>query len=781
MEGCYTDAMNKRKVLVCFGVACVALSVHAATVLYDFETAPEQTAVPRCDGTAFRVCVTNRFAASGGHALGFVCAPWKSGMPEWPSFTLPSPVADWSGYDRLAVDVVSTGGAGDSLSVFIAGPAGRIQNGLNASMCLPGKGYVQWIIPLKKWPKETPPDKIARIHFFTTHPHSFAVMIDRLTLLKKGETPPAPEGPCVGRDLLSLVADGCEEMERTKTGLEEWKAHALDYIRFLRACYAAGSATPAMLLGTASSMETVLPRGRFSAKPVPKDGLAVRLAGNEYESVQLLVAPNGADLSDVKVCLEGDLSGNGAAFAASNVSCEVTGYVKVTRTPPYKVGRDKRTPVLGWRPNPILGFLDGLEIKGQDVQSFWIRVHCPEGQRAGVYRGTLLVSAKDAETVRVPFAVRVNNFTLGRTSALPLAVTFAPCANTKPEWAGGPAAEEALRKDPLSPINIWRTHRREWVSFLADYLIPFDSLYHNSETNRLDAIRQLKEEGRTGWFNLGYWTYPASTNAADMAKWREQTIPRLVRFYEGAKAIGVQDYAYVYGCDEVHKGFFPVIRAAVGEIKKALPGVPVSTTAYDHEFGVDTPLDVMDWFTPLTPKYNVEKAAASRKSGHQVWWYICCGPHAPYANMFVECPAIEGRILMGAQSVRMRPDGFLYYQISIWNSARCITAGPFTDWDPRSWTTYHGDGAWTCVGPDGTPVPTIRLENFRDGLEDFAYAKLLEARLAARTDADDAWSQKARELLAVPREVMVSMTEFTGDPATVYRWRDDMADLLEVP
>ena len=766
--------------LIRLSVACVAFSVQAATVLYDFETESERKAVPCYAEKAFCVCVTNKFATSGGFALGFTCQPWKSGMPHWPSFTLKSPVKDWSGYDRLVVDVVSAGEAGDPFSVFIAGPEGRIQNGLNASMRLPGKGHVQWVVPLKKWPKATPPDNIARIHFFTSEPQNFAVALDRLTLLKKGETPPAPDGPHVGRDLLPLVSDGRKDMERRIGELEDWQSHATDYIRFLKACYAAGSVSSAMLLGTASPMEKILPRGRFSANPVPKEGLAVRLAGNEYESVQLLVAPNGADLADVKVRVDGDLRGNGAAFAASNVQCHVTGYVKTTRKPPYKVGRDKRTPALGWWPVPILGFLDGVEIKGQDVQSFWIRVHCPAGQRAGVYRGALLVSATDAETVRVPFAVRVNNFTLGRTSALPLAVTFSPSANIQHESPEAIAYAAALRADPLAPINAWKRHRREWVSFLADYLIPCDSLYHNSDTNRLDAIRQLKEEGRTGWFNLGYWSYPASTNAADMATWRERTIPRLVKFYEGAKKIGVQDYAYVYGCDEVRKEYFPAIRAAVGELKKALPGVPVSTTAYDHEFGVNTPLDVMDWFTPLTPKFNVEKAAASRKAGHQVWWYICCGPHAPYANMFIECPAIEGRLLMGAQSVRMRPDGFLYYQISIWNSERCIASGPFTDWDPRSWTTYHGDGAWTCVGPDGTPVPTIRLENFRDGLEDFAYAKLLEAKLAARTGADD-WSRKAKELLAVPQDVMETMTKYTDAPDAVYRWRDAMADLLEIP
>ena len=772
-----TSALYRRLMAMAFAGA--VQSALAAEVLYDFETEAERKAVPAAEGKTFSVCVTNAFATSGTHALGFTCQPWKSGMPQWPSFTLKSSVKDWSGYDRLVVDVVNVGDAGDSLGVFIAGPEGRVQNGLHSTMRLPGKGYVQWVVPLKKWPKATPSSDIARIHFFTSEPKGFSVALDRLTLLKKGETPPAPDGPLVGRDILALVSDGFQAMEQRVGELDEWKKHTLDYIRFSATCRSSGIAARDMLLGVASSMEQVMPRGRFAAKPLTNEGIFIRLAGNEYESVQLLVAPVAKDLSDVKVRVDGDLKGDGGPFAAANVQCHVTGYVKTTRTPPYRVGRDKHKPVVGWWPNPILGFLDGVDIRDQDVQSFWIRVRCPEGQRAGVYRGTLLVSAKGVETVRVPFAVRVNSFSLGRTSALPLAVTFGPHANVQHESPETIAYVAALRADPLAPINIWRKHKREWVTFLADYLIPYDSLYHHSDTNRLDAIRQLKEEGRTGWFNLGYWSYPKSTNEVEMAKWRERTIPRLQKFYEGAKAIGVQDYAYVYGCDEVHKEYFPAIRAAVGEIKKALPGVPVSTTAYDHEFGVDTPLDVMDWFTPLTPKFNVEKAAASRKAGHQVWWYICCGPHAPYANMFIECPAIEGRILMGAQSVRMRPDGFLYYQISIWNSKRCITSGPFTDWDPRSWTTYHGDGAWTCVGPDGTPVPTIRLENFRDGLEDFAYAKLLEAKLAARKGAEDEWSRKARELLAVPQDVMEAMTKYTDDPAAVYRWRDAMADLIE--
>jgi hypothetical protein len=191
----------------------------------------------------------------------------------------------------------------------------------------------------------------------------------------------------------------------------------------------------------------------------------------------------------------------------------------------------------------------------------------------------------------------------------------------------------------------------------------------------------------------------------------------------------------------------------------------------------------MDGFCPLTPSYRADLADKVRATGKQVWWYICCGPGHPFCNMFVEFPAIEGRLLMGAQTAKYRPDGFLYYQTSIWNG-KPITSGPFTDWDPRSWTTYNGDGSWTCPGPDGTPLATIRLENFRDGVEDYAYARLLEkaiaevAKVASPTAAQTRWLARAKAALQVPAVVASSMTEYTQDPSDVYRWRRGMAEAL---
>ena len=138
----------------------------------------------------------------------------------------------------------------------------------------------------------------------------------------------------------------------------------------------------------------------------------------------------------------------------------------------------------------------------------------------------------------------------------------------------------------------------------------------------------------------------------------------------------------------------------------------------------------------------------------------------------------------------MRPDGFLYYQVSFWNSERVVDSGPFVDyWNPDTQNSRcNGDGILAYTGPDGRPIPCIRLENFRDGLEDYAYAKLLEEKLrevessfakATEDKSSENWISRAKELLAVPREVMDTMKNYTDDPKVIYRWRDAMADAIE--
>lgn len=642
------------------------------------------------------------------------------------------------------------------------------------------------------------------------------------------------------------------------SGLADDVGHAEDYRLFCERTALSAFPSPEMAIGMASSMEKIMPRGSFPARPIPDEELRVRLARNECESVQILVAPRSADLRNVRVKVEGNLvheSDAESIFPAADVTISPVGYVNVTNEVPYPVGRcepadaapgyarQTRKPEMGWWPDPILEFLDKVDVSGTDVQSFWVRVRCPESQKAGIYRGAIMVSADGVVPVRIPFAVRVNDFAIGRASPLPMAITFCP--------------ESANSGEKTSPARLWRKHREEWADFLADYFITMDDLYNGGGREvPFDLLERLKSQGRLGMFNLGYWTHPESTNEEDVATWRRKTVPRLRRVYDEAEARGLLGHAYCYGCDETKPEKYPLVRLAARELKAALPGVPL-VSAFCCEYGVGATLDEIDWLVPQSWQYGRRQAEESRKAGHRVWWYICCGPQAPYANMFLECPAIEGRILMGAQTVRMRPDGFLYFQLTLWRRCeRCIEFGSFTDWSPKSTfkCTYNGDGSWVCAGPDGTPLPTIRLENFRDGLEDYAYAKLLEEKFremekettggtgeASETGGDipqdpsvpqvpspvspatpvllvqhsadeppappgstpslrEAWLRRAQSALAVPDTVldardepdqplapgdwkgtmkMYSMSNFTDDPEAVLRWRDEMADLIE--
>lgn len=538
----------------------------------------------------------------------------------------------------------------------------------------------------------------------------------------------------------------------------------------IRPLVQAGSAArPDLVVGFASSMEKILPRGAPVFATVT-NRIQVRLARNEKQSFQVLVLPGEKPLRAVQVRV-GHLRALGAVeLRSANISAVPVGYVQTRTEPPYG------SPLVGWWPDPILEFLDAAPIAPGDVQSFWVRLRAPKEQPAGRYQGNLEVVVEGATVFSFDLDVTVFPFTLPDRSPLPLAITFSPEDNIIPATR---ANQETWQRSPDYPVNAWKNHKLRWADFLADYYITYDSLYHHGVPD-FQILTHLRDRGTLDRFNLGYYDHVAA-NADAAETWRSKELPRFREGYAKAKELGLLDHAYIYGCDEAEAKLFPLVQNAGRILKSEFPNVLLMTTTYDQSYGMDSVLKAMDAFCPLTPSFDADKAALARAAGKQVWWYICCGPHHPYANMFIEYPAIEGRLLMGAMTAKYRPDGFLYYQISIWNSQKPITNGPFTDWDPRSWTTYHGDGSWTCVGPDGTPLPTIRLENFRDGLEDYAYVRLLESAIARAGDAANSrltqanWLQEAKAALEVPAAVLKSKTEYTHDPAALYRWRDALA------
>ncbi|MCC7492309.1 MAG: DUF4091 domain-containing protein [Fimbriimonadaceae bacterium] len=801
------------------------------TVVLDFET-PADLACCHYErqppGTAVReLALAPRGATSGSQALRFVTPQWQEGLARWPAFEITPPLSDWRGYDRLVYDVTNVTAGAQRLNLFISDDQVPVRSGLAQTSSLPPYSHTQVVVPLSGLAeKQVNAAAVTRLHFYTADvPSDMEVYLDHLALLRPADPLPVPStaylkgfGALQAAGLAALrqqVGDlrtalrelggsgaaqawGQAEADRLAQRVERFAelvaagdpavlgaqqavqdlrsvgARVLDLARFRVASETAGVVSPAagLACGVASSMVKVLPRaGELPATPGRQH--TVTLARRDKESFQWLVVPFGRDLEAVRV-LPADLRGPaGAVLPAASVQAAPVGYVKTKTVPPYG------SALVGWWPDPLLPVLSEVRIAAGDVQSFWVRVETPATQPAGSYRGPLALQVGGQTVAQLELTVEVLPFTLPSRSPLPLAITFGPHDSPLPATS---ADQTAWRQSPDYPVNAWKRHKLAWADLLADYYISYDSLYHRGVPD-FEVLQHLQRRGALDRFNLGYYGALAEGAAAE-AKWRQETLPRLRSGYDRAKALGLLEHAYLYGCDEAPAGEFGGVQRAAAILKAEFPGVLVMTTAYDHSFGPESGASAIDAWCPLTPRLDQTKAAAARAAGREVWWYICCGPHHPHANLFIEYPAIEGRLLMGPLTAKYRPDGFLYYQISIWNSARPITAGPFTDWDPRSWTVYHGDGSWTCVGPDGTPLPTVRLENFRDGLEDYAWWRVLDATAAAvralpqPTAAQRTWLTAADQALAVPPELVESGTVYSRDPATLQAWRTTLGKLI---
>ncbi len=529
--------------------------------------------------------------------------------------------------------------------------------------------------------------------------------------------------------------------------------------RFQNSCREMGLPTSNMLVGFATSMEKILPREvPFDVKPART--IEVTLARNEKESLQVAVMPVADALRNVSIGVSDLTSANGGVLARTNINCDVVGYLETKKRPPYKVSH------VGWWPDPILDFLGPVNIAAGDLQTFWVRIRAPKEQHPGVYHGTLTVRAEGIEPLIFRLSVRVFSFALPDHSPLPLAITFFE----QIEQMGGQAN--------------WSKRKFNYADFLADYYINYDSLYR-AEPPDFEIVKRLHDRGRLVAFNLGnVFNDGAPTNSFDQAL--SNTVARLQVAYDKAKELGVLDHAYIYGFDERGQEQFSSLEKCAQGLRKAFPEVLLMTTSYDQSYGLESVVKTIDAWCPLTPVFKPEQAVKAREAGRRVWWYICCGPQNPPANMFVEYAAIEGRLLMGAMTAKQRPDGFLYYSLTIWNQNKPIETGPFTDWNPVSWTTFHGDGSWFCSGPGGKPVPTIRLENFRDGLEDFAYACILEESIRRQeakgnslSTQETQWLAEAKSALAVPEVLVKTMSEYSRDSAALYSWRNRIGDLID--
>lgn len=702
---------------------------------------------------------------------------WQKGMEPWKGLgkniaeITPDWQKDWSGYDRLSVDMVNEGAGGDLLNIFIRSPETKKDAPVRFTTATPDYRFKRWIIPLEEFGKKASISNVTYVGFSTRWGRTQKLHLSNLRLLKKGEPSGGgtfSETPSDRPDLRQLIARSVAVGDAARK-----RRHDESLERFVADCTASGTLRGGVVFGSASPMTRVMPRDAFAARPATN--LVVRLARNEKEALQFFVAPTDGVLKNVRVSVSGltrEHPSGGDVFDVSNVAVKVVGYCDMKVAPDYSyyysdssngMRRTRGLTTFGWYPDPILDFLDGVDIRNGDVQGFWIDVRCPAKQPSGIYRGQLAVTWQRVDGSSgswiSAFAVRVNDFTLPLTPPVPMNISFKPVTRGPRIRADNMfddyvATERAIASDKENSAHLARKRIWDWADFLADHYITIDYLYP-SVAPRWEALVRLKEQGRLDRFNLKYWTGKSNND-----KWFADARLR----YEKAKSLGLLDYAVFYGMDELQKEHFNTGAKMIARLKREFPEVTLNTTCKDRSYGCDSLLGEMDVFIPVTSDYRHGNAVRSRLAGRKVGWYVCAGGDVLMPNFFFARQLLESRLTMGAMAVKYRPDWFLYYGIACWDSDRPITKGPFTDWSPESWKNWSGDGCLVACGPGGKPLSTLRLECFRDGLDDYHYAKILELR-GGKAD--------------VPESLVASLEAYSDDVDAYQRWRDSMADAIE--
>ena len=201
-------------------------------------------------------------------------------------------------------------------------------------------------------------------------------------------------------------------------------------------------------------------------------------------------------------------------------------------------------------------------------------------------------------------------------------------------------------------------------------------------------------------------------------------------------------YEYVF--DEPSTSKYPVVRALCEKSKAEHPELKRMVTVHP----CPELQGYVDIWCPRTDAYSRSAAEAARARGEDYWWYICCGPKAPYAGLFIDRPGTELRTWLW-QTWAEKITGVLIWHTHWWSKAR----------------GDNGDGTFFYADADGQPVDTFRAEAFRDGVEDYEYLAML-TRLAGR---------RAR----VPEEVSRSLTDFDRTGAALLGARCRIARAIE--
>ncbi len=553
----------------------------------------------------------------------------------------------------------------------------------------------------------------------------------------------------------------------------------------------------------------------FPEDPVPRRALPAEIssAKNERETLQLAVRGPRA-IEDVRVEVDPPLGPDGARL--EDVEVNVVGYVPIDHATSYysseapawhRLYPTRSAGCDGWPglwPDPLLP-RDTFGLAANATQPVWITVSVAKDVPAGDYRGTVRFLADGRRLAEVPFVVHVWDFALPDENHL-AAIYDVRLGHGSSLW-GKPLddiypeivrfmAERRLSPDAIRPAP---TFEFKDGQVTADFT-QFDKA----------AEFYFDELGLpfsyTPWsFYLFGWGHPPKTfmgerpysgdppyEVADRSRLRPEYKAAyqacLKHFWDHVKQKGWAEKFILYISDEPydrHEHIRVQMRALCDMIHEVDAEIPIYCSTWKHVPEWDGYLDV--WGIGHYGRVAVDKMAELRAAGDRLWF-------TTDGQMCTDTPYCAVERLLPHYCFKYNVQAYEFWGVG-W-----LTYDPYKyGWhsyirqsgEPGEyyWIRYpNGDGFLLYPGePVDHPglVSSIRLEQAREGVEDYEYLYLLKSLVEeAKASGKDpiqaqAALQTASDLITIPNAGGRYSSKILPEPERLYEVREALAEAIE--
>ena len=389
-------------------------------------------------------------------------------------------------------------------------------------------------------------------------------------------------------------------------------------------------------------------------------------------------------------------------------------------------------------------------VPARETRSFWIELMIPPGTPSGWYTGTVAVNVSGVALATMPVRVKVWNFDLPATSSLPNFFAVSEMGMCAAATGGYDTCGRFPGAGANPDHGVELTHLLT-ARFLLDYrLTNAETPYAGTDLTdwaAFDALHSPLLDGTATTRLRG----ARMTSLAYVGRPHDYGLAQ--RWSAHARDRGWSDRLLYYHCDEPPAGCSFAAAALEERAVHALtPPLRTLLTTDIADLTANGMLADVDIVTVSVERMHSQDAPSQRAAydgflaqpGRRLWWYQDCGQHESCANgtsgpiqstwptYVLDASPVRNRAFQWLAHL-YRVSGELYYAMDYCWTNPC-GAGTTNPWS--SVYAFGGQGDGTLLYPGlpsrigGTtpsPLPTLRLQLLRAGMEDYEYLHALTA------------------------------------------------------